>query len=248
MNSVSKESEFKRDGYFLFRGFFDPGELRTVSAIILRANYVWRKKHDFIGNVNSAYLTGKDFLTGPEDRETMFRFLSSERLVSIARIFLNSNARFLNTQLFFDPEEGTKRPYWHRDVQYLGAEEEEQKNIIRRDGVLHFRIPLREDPGLELIPGSHTRWDTPLEFDTRMERNGRRHSDELPGSIRIPHSPGDLLVFSAHTIHRGVYGSDRSSFDILYTSFPAQKSEIDRMRHFPDSDSIHFERSIFRTT
>ncbi|PKA04372.1 hypothetical protein CH375_11430 [Leptospira ellisii] len=51
-----------------------------------------------------------------------------------------------------------------------------------------------------------------------------------------------------HPIHRGVYGSDRSSFDILYTSFPAQKSEIDRMRHFPDSDSIHFERSIFRTT
>ncbi|TGK18455.1 phytanoyl-CoA dioxygenase family protein [Leptospira stimsonii] len=239
--------EFAKKGYTLFRKFFSKDELAVVSKIVCDADQNWREEYDFPENVNSAYLTSDRFLPDAVDRERLFEFISDLRLVSIAETLTKSKVFFLNTQLFFNPQSTLKKPYWHRDVQYLGVEEEKQKNIIKKDAVLHFRIPLRDDPGLEFIPGSHLRWDTESERNTRLELNGRRNFEELPNSIRVPHKPGDLLVFSAHLIHKGVYGLDRSSFDILYTSFPSSSMEVNRMGHFPNSSSAFFGNPIFET-
>ncbi|MBM9499141.1 phytanoyl-CoA dioxygenase family protein [Leptospira sp. 201903071] len=240
--------EFSTNGYFLFRDFFSEEELVPLSEIVLDADSRWRADHDFPENVNSAYLTGKKFLPNFQDRERLFEFISKPELVSIAENLANSKVFFLNTQLFFNPKSDLKKPYWHRDVQYLGVEEEIQKRIIEKDIVLHFRIPFQPDPGMEFIPGSHLRWDNESERNTRLELEGRKHSDELPDSVRIPLEPGDLLVFSAHLIHRGVYGLNRSSFDILYTSFPSSSMEVQKTGHFPNSDSSFFENPIFETT
>lgn len=245
---MSYSEEFAENGYSLFRNFFSKDELTIVSKIVFDADRNWRERNDFPENVNSAYLTSDRFLLGFIDRERLFQFISDPRLVSIAKTLTKSKVFFLNTQLFFNPQSTLKKPYWHRDVQYLGVEEEKQKDIIKKDAVLHFRIPFRDDPGMEFIPGSHLRWDTELERNTRLEFNARRNFDELPGSVRVPHKPGDLLVFSAHLIHRGVYGLDRSSFDILYTSFPSSNTEVQKTGHFPNSDSAFFENSIFDTT
>ncbi|WP_241547985.1 phytanoyl-CoA dioxygenase family protein [Leptospira stimsonii] len=239
--------EFKKNGYYLFRNYFSKEELSVVSKIVLEANRNWREKNDVPENVNSAYLTSDTFLPGFQNRERLFEFISDRRLVAIAETLIQSKVFFLNTQLFYNPISVSKKPYWHRDIQYMGIEEEKQKDIIKEDAVLHFRIPFQEDPGMDFIPGSHLRWDTDLERNTRLELNGRRNFEELPNSIRVPHKPGDLLVFSAHLIHKGVYGLDRSSFDILYTSFPSSSMEVNRMGHFPNSDSAFFGNPIFET-
>ena len=45
--------------------------------------------------------------------------------------------------------------------------------------VVHFRIALTDEPGIELIPGSHRRWDNDDELDVRPKRNGRKNYENL---------------------------------------------------------------------
>jgi hypothetical protein len=106
--------------------------------------------------------------------------------------------------------------------------------MIHKDTVLHFRVPFSNDPGLDFIPGSHKRWDTEEERSVRLKLDGRMVHESLPGSVRVPHQPNDLLVFSAHLLHKGVYEGERCSFDIIFASFRQSSGSADVVDHFPD--------------
>ena len=68
-----------------------------------------------------------------------------------------------------------------------------------------------------LVPGSHARWDTDLERDVRLERSGHRSWEDLPSATMLALNPGDILIFSAHMLHRGTYegNSGRLSLDLM---------------------------------
>jgi Phytanoyl-CoA dioxygenase (PhyH) len=229
-------AEFRRSGYLLLKDYFDPERLSAIAPLFLEAHKNWASRHYAPAAVNSAYLTAPDCLPDPVQRRVAFEFIASNDLTDFAGQLIGAPPRFLNTQLFFNPEDPARKPYWHRDVQYFPISEEEQHLLMQRQSVLHFRIPLAPDPGMEFIPGSHARGDTELERATRLELDGRRNFEELPEAVRVPHSPGDLLIFSAHLIHRGVYDLDRRSLDILYTNFPEDAATVARIRHFPDRE------------
>ncbi|MBL4679271.1 MAG: phytanoyl-CoA dioxygenase family protein [Pseudomonadales bacterium] len=74
---------------------------------------------------------------------------------------------------------------------------------------------MQDEGGVEIVPGTHRRWDTQEELDVRLEENGRHHYDDLIGARQIPLNKGDALLFSANMIHRGLYGMDRFALDIL---------------------------------
>ncbi|TGM17095.1 deoxygenase [Leptospira selangorensis] len=226
------------NGYFLYPNFFSPEELENVRKILLDANSKWKTRFPDESSVNSAYLTSPDFCIEKPDRLSLFRFISEGKLVELAKSIIQERTYFLNTQLFFNPKSTDKRNYWHRDLQYLGVPEEEQKNILKSTKVFHFRIPFYPDPGLEFIPGSHARWDNEEEYDVRLEKNGHKNYEDLPGSVLVSQNPGDLLVFSAHLIHRGIYGQNRHSLDILYTNFPDKKSNSKMFRQFPEESIL----------
>lgn len=240
---------FAQDGFFLFRSFFTTNEVRELTGLILPAHEKWLELNREQAAVNSNYLTSTRYMTDAAIRHKTFQFLASAKIVQVAARLCPRGVHFLNTQLFFNPADAARKPYWHRDMQYLGVSEEVQQDILRRDVVLHFRIPFAEDPGLEFIPGSHQRWDSRLERAVRLEIDGHKNSEELPGMVRIAHSPGDLLIFSAHLIHRGSYGLERKSFDILYTDFPEKTGLVAALNHFPaENDLALFEHGeIFRT-
>ncbi|PKA15455.1 phytanoyl-CoA dioxygenase family protein [Leptospira haakeii] len=227
-----------QNGFFLFSDFFSSAELENIRNILLDANLKWKSRFPDKNSINSAYLTSPDFCSEERNRLSVFRFISSNKIAELAKSIIQERAYFLNTQLFFNPKSPDKKNYWHRDLQYLGVSEEEQKNILRSAKVFHFRIPFYPDPGLEFIPGSHTRWDNEEEYEVRMERNGRKNYEDLPGSVLVPQNPGDLLVFSAHLIHRGIYGQNRHSLDILYTNFPDKKSNSKMFRQFPEESIL----------
>lgn len=145
----------------------------------------------------------------------LFRFIAQDKLVNIAKGVIGANPAFMNTQLFFNPHNSNQKNYWHRDIQYTGMSVEEQKGKLTTNNILHFRVPLADEPGIELIPGSHTAWDNADEFDVRMEQNDRKNHEALPNGKTIPLKRGDLLVFSANMIHRGLYGKDRFALDII---------------------------------
>jgi len=80
-----------------------------------------------------------------------------------------------------------------------------------------------EENGLEWVPGSHQRWDTEEELNVRLELCGHRHQECLDSGLEIPLGAGDLLVFSANLIHRGLYGKHRMALDILFFSGAMRK-------------------------
>ena len=68
---------------------------------------------------------------------------------------------------------------------------------------------------MEIIAGTHQRWDNEEEFNVRQEQKGCVSSDSISAGKKINLAAGDLLVFSADMIHRGLYGLNRLAFDIL---------------------------------
>jgi len=209
------------NGFKYISNFLDSKKIEVLEDIINRFHSKWiqeNQEHYNTRAVNSAYLTDPS-LVSQEDRKELFQLITDNQILcELKQIFSNKKPAFLNTQLFFDPVNKNQKNYWHRDVQYTGMSVNEQRRAIEENpnNVVHFRIALKDENGVELIPTSHNRWDTDEEYKVRLELDGRKSSDDLLEGKRISLKKGDLLIFSANMIHRGLYGNDRMSLDILF--------------------------------
>ncbi len=210
-------SKYIDEGYFVIRGFFNVDEIASLRKVILKFHQSWKQDNlEFYQTeeaFNSSLITGSQYLDC-DDRLKLFNFISSKKMMSLVNSVVPNNPAFMNTQLFFDPFDQQQKDFWHRDCQY-DFDIEAQKKIIHGTQVIHFRVPLFDELGMELVPGTHKRWDNEEEYNVRQEENGRLSSDSLSLGKKISLSAGDLLVFSADMIHRGLYGLDRLAFDIL---------------------------------
>ena len=112
-------------------------------------------------------------------------------------------------------------------------------NIESRN-VVHFRIPLRPEAGIEVIPGTHRIWDLPEEEAVRLSLNGHKPSDALQRGLAIPLKRGDLLVFSANMVHRGLYGGDRFAFDIIFCDDTPEFSNFIDLRNHRSGEELAF--------
>jgi ectoine hydroxylase-related dioxygenase (phytanoyl-CoA dioxygenase family) len=210
--------EYKKNGFFVVEGLFSQEEIDQLRDMLMEFHKSWVSDNlEFYRTkaLNSAYITGEKYLNC-EQRRSIFRFIGSKKIADILEMVIPSHPAFMNTQLFFNPLNTSQKNYWHRDLQYLGKSTQEQKKLLRKTNVIHFRIPVKPEPGLELVPGSHKHWDSNEELDVRTESNGRRCFEDLPTGKKVTVNVGDLLVFSANMIHRGLYGLDRMTFDIIF--------------------------------
>lgn len=210
-------AEYEKNGYLIIRNLFSQDELQTVRDVVQNFHTSWKRANaDFYAEkaVNSAYLTAKEHLTEPE-RTTLFTFIGSSILMDLVASTMKSRPTFMNTQLFFNPKNKNQTNYWHRDPQYH-LSIDEQKSALAGPEVIHCRIPLLDEPGIELVPGTHKRWDTDEEHNVRLEQHDHTNDESLSTGVAIALKAGDVLIFSANMIHRGLYGMDRLSFDILF--------------------------------
>lgn len=208
---------FEKHGYFVVKNLFCEKELSNLSVVLREFHDSWKLANaEFYSDkaVNSAYITGKKHLDNAK-RNIIFNFIGSAKLMNIVYDVIPDRPSFMNTQLFFDPAKNSQKNYWHRDPQYH-LSIEEQKEALLGPKVVHFRIPLVEEPGIELVPDTHKRWDTSEELEVRFETNNRKKHDALSTGVVVKLKAGDLLVFSANMIHRGLYGGDRLALDILF--------------------------------
>ncbi len=232
--------DYQKNGYVLRRDFFSETDLTTIEPILCRFHEQWMENNSAYykdGAINSAYITHADRLS-KLDRETLFKFISMDRLVTIARDLVPTGPAFMNTQLFFNPKDHAQKNYWHRDIQYRPDDVAKQQKLLCSKTVLHFRMPMADEPGIELVPGTHARWDDTQEFETRMGKNGRSSSDTLPGGKCLALKRGDLLVFSANMIHRGLYGGDRFAFDVIFCDTDPELLEFVDPKCLPGSKML----------
>lgn len=215
-NRSQLNSNYDDQGYFVIRNYFNASEISSLRKVILKFHELWKQDNvNFYQQeaFNSSLITGSKYLKF-DDRVMLFNFISSKKIMNIVESVIPANPAFMNTQLFFDPFNSQQNNFWHRDCQY-DHDVEEQKKVIHDTQVLHLRVPLFDELGMELIPGTHKRWDSDEELDVRLEQNRRVSSESLSKGKKIKLAAGDLLLFSADMIHRGLYGLDRLALDIL---------------------------------
>ena len=215
-NNNQLNSNYCDQGYFVIRSFFSVSEIESLREVILKFHERWKKDNEKFYQeeaFNSSLITGSQYLEF-DDRVRLFNFISSQKIMSIIESVIRTKPAFMNTQLFFNPVNPQQKDFWHRDCQY-DYDIEDQKRVIQETQVVHLRIPLFDELGMELVPGTHKRWDNDEEFNVRQEEKGRVSSENLSSGKKIKLAAGDLLVFSADMLHRGLYGLDRLALDML---------------------------------
>jgi len=107
---------------------------------------------------------------------------------------------------------------WHRDSQFARVEPDRERELIARTCSVHLRVALEDDDRLEIVPASHTRWDTDEEL--RIRRGSKRATEMMPHAVRISLKAGDACLFHAWSIHRATYRRTpiRRTLDLLYAS------------------------------
>lgn len=209
-------SHYDVQGYFVIRDYFTVDEILSLRKVILKFHESWKRDNEEFYKeeaFNSSLITGSEYLLR-DDRLLLFNFISSKKMMHVIEAVVPNHPAFMNTQLFFNPVNPQQKDFWHRDCQY-DHDVQGQKKAIQETQVLHLRVPLFDELGMELIPQTHKRWDSDEEFNVRQEEKGRLSSDDLSTGKKIELAAGDLLVFSADMIHRGLYGLDRLALDVL---------------------------------
>ncbi len=115
--------------------------------------------------------------------------------------------------------EQTKRDWdgdWHRDCQFGRPNPELERELFEATAAVHIRVAFEDDDRLEIVPGSHTRWDSPEELCIR--RGADRATAHMPHATRIQLRAGDGCLFHAWSIHRATYrrAPIRRTLDALY--------------------------------
>jgi len=216
IDSSRLNSRYEEQGYFVIRNYFTDTEISSLRKVVLKFHKLWKQNNSKFYQeeaFNSSLITGSEYLAS-EDRLKLFNFISSTKMMAIVDAVILANPAFMNTQLFFNPVNPKQKDFWHRDCQY-DYDVEDQKKVIQETQVLHLRVPLFDELGMEIIAGTHQRWDNEEEFNVRQEQKGCVSSDSISAGKKINLAAGDLLVFSADMIHRGLYGLNRLAFDIL---------------------------------
>ena len=221
MTPIEQAAEaYAANGYAIVRAWLDADEIDGLAREVDRIFAQWMEANRACYQqerlVNMHSLTSARYFASSADRARFFDMLASERITSLLDGMFGTGLYFHNTQLFFNPHQNRRLPYWHRDMQYSPIGDAEQAREQTHLLSLHVRIPLLAERGVALVPGTHRRWDTPLESDVRWERNGHENSEDLPSAEVLALEPGDVLVFDAQMLHRGHYASNpqRKALDL----------------------------------
>lgn len=232
-----------KDGYYKLKNFLTESECTLLLDVCQRHFEKWKKVNEKFYHehaINSAYLTDPKWCN-QQDREHLFKLFTNSKIIKhITDIFQNKDFAFLNSQLFFDPYSKLKSNYWHRDIQYTELSLSQQKKSIEQNplNVIHVRIALKDEHGLELIPGSHNKWDSNEELNIRLEKEGHRNFEPISHAKKIPLNAGELLIFSANMIHRGLYGLDRMAIDLLYCERDPEILKYRLQESLPNQDEL----------
>lgn len=225
MTLLQRESlqSFRHHGYFVVPAFLDPserGELRRACDIALdRARAESTEEGHTTPKIG--LLTGASyFARHPGALDRLVTFAGSARVCALLEGLAlegeHDTPHLENTDYY---HEQTKRDWdgdWHRDSQFGQLDPDLEHRRILTTTSVHVRVALVDDDRLEIVPGSHRRWDTPEELQIR--KGSKRAASAMPGATRIALGAGDACVFHAWSIHRATYRRTplRRTLDSLY--------------------------------
>jgi hypothetical protein len=210
---------WRTNGYFIERGFASAAEIDTLRAACDGVLARKRRTSQSLGHTTThidGLLDPMEFSEEPQRLQQLVEFFGSARLCTLLRDLAPPSAGepWLKTLQYF--HEQTQRDWqgaWHRDSQFGRADAEVEKAFLRSSTAVRFRLACLHDAQLEVVPGTHARWDTDEELAIRKRQAlsglvvpvDPGADIAMPGAERVELGPGDACVFHAWMIHRGSY-------------------------------------------
>lgn len=164
------------------------------------------------------------FAQHPEWLPMILEAAADPSVLRVAEVIFTEPPLFRCTSLFFNPSGINLDGNWHRDAQFMTETDDEERAMVLNAGDggsgMQLQIALVPSDDIEVVPGSHLRWDTPDEYAIRKADAGAHNrSNDMPGAVRVRQGVGDAVLFNAMAIHRGRYHSDmpRRTLMLTYT-------------------------------
>lgn len=212
---------FRQSGFVVLPGFLCASELtalrRSCDAALERARRANQETAHSTPRISLLADTGGEACA--ELRSSVIEFASSRRVCALLHeVALETKAAPRLEQLHYYHEQ-TKRDWdgdWHRDSQFGRPDPEHERARFETSVAVHVRVAFEDDDWLQIVPGSHARWDTPEEL--RIRRGSDRATALMPNATRIRLRAGDGCLFHAWSIHRASYrrAPVRRTLDALY--------------------------------
>jgi hypothetical protein len=227
----ASETDWRTQGYVVSCGLVDPSYAARLRFICDGVLDQWRKRDPQTGLPGGADVTVMRHLNHPAyfagsapGLEEVLRLAALPKLLDLATTLLGEEPMFRCTSYFMNPLETSLDGDWHRDSQYMTPDENSERAMLLAggdsgDGV-QLQVALVPSDDVEVVPGSHLRYDTPEELAIRRSDGGRHNrSNQMPGAVRIALGPGDAAAINSLGIHRGRYhvGKLRRTVMLTYT-------------------------------
>lgn len=224
------QTQWENEGYVVVRKLFEPARAERLRAIADRILAQWRVENPETGKPGGApsatvmrHLNHPGyFRQGATGLGELLDAVADPQVLTVAHTILGEEPLFRCTSCFFDPLENSRDGDWHRDSQFGTPDEAEEQKILAqlsRSGTsIQLQIALAPSADVEVVPGSHLRWDTPAEYTIRKADGGKNNrSNEMPGALRLALDAGDAALFNPYGIHRGRYHTGRLRRTLMFT-------------------------------
>ncbi|XYH95901.1 phytanoyl-CoA dioxygenase family protein [Sorangium sp. So ce1128] len=215
---------FRAHGFFVVRAFLDVVERtelrRACDVALLRTRALSRETGHSTPRISLLTDGATCFHDDPRALERIVAFVGSPRVCALlSGLALPGEEDMPRLKDAHYYHEQTRRDWdgdWHRDSQFGQPDPEIERTIVATTTSVHFRAALEDDDRLEIVPGSHARWDTPDEL--RIRRGADRTTPDMPNAARVVLRAGDACVFHAWSVHRATYlrAPLRRTIDALY--------------------------------
>jgi ectoine hydroxylase-related dioxygenase (phytanoyl-CoA dioxygenase family) len=239
--------QWEREGYLVIPGFFDPeraARLRRVCDDILEQYLECDAQTGVPGNPDGrgmrhlnhpAYFADRP----PQNFAELMDACADELLLGVARSILCEPALFRCTTYWFNPRTKREDGEWHRDTQFVAKGESEEKSMLedhwsRTVSCIQLQVALAPSDDVQVVPGSHKRWDTPEEYAIRRADDfAHNRSPGMPGALRIALQPGDAALFNPNGLHRGQYHKDKLRRTLMLTYTKTSEPYFDYFSNQP---------------
>jgi len=222
-NQSDRVQLFRERSYFVVPAFLPTVELvelrRACDVVLERVRAESSAKGHTSPSV-SLFADHSHFAEQPSVLERLLTFVASARVCSLLEGLPYGDEqripRLKKSDYYHEQTQHDWDGDWHRDSQFKEHEPEREQALVLGTTTVHLRVALEPDDRLELVEGSHRRWDTDEELGIR--KGAKRSRADMPNAVRIALRAGDACVFHAWSIHRATYQRAplRRTLDCLY--------------------------------
>lgn len=224
------------NGYAIVRNVFDSEHVTQLRAICDRILEHWRVNNPETGEPGGGadahvmrHLNHVGYYPDrPAELPILLDAVADQRVLDTMRTIFGEEPLFRCTSYFFNPLVTTQDGNWHRDSQFSAPDDETEQTVIAQaaGNSVQLQIPLVPSDDIEVVPGSHLRWDSRDEYSIRKADGGANNrANNMPGAVRVELDAGDALLFNPMGLHRGRYHANklRRTLMLTYTKTSAPR-------------------------